>query len=79
MCRYYRNRVTCWCVRHNDGWCACKEDKEPDEGATNVETKCDMFIVIPLETAERIPTCPECLAVRHQDIGGPIDASNCIP
>ena len=48
-----------WCVRHRDGWCAC--ESEPKEGETNVPTKCDHFIWLPMGFEKREPTCPDCL------------------
>jgi hypothetical protein len=50
-----------WCVRHQDGWCAC--ESEPKEGENNVPTLCDHFIWLPGGFEKREPTCPECLKV----------------
>jgi len=50
-----------WCVKHNDGWCACKIDADPGEHAWSVETACNHFIALPYGAAKRKPTCPECL------------------
>jgi hypothetical protein len=54
-----------WCVRHNDGWCACKENKNPGDRAWSVETKCNMFVTLPLGVSKRLPTCPECTVEPH--------------
>lgn len=48
-----------WCVQHRDGWCACKEDRDPGE-ADNVATRCENWVVLPSGIARRWPTCEEC-------------------
>lgn len=53
-----------WCVRHHDGWCAVADNAKPKEDVTSVPTKCGQFVILPLGTSKREPTCPECLAAR---------------
>lgn len=49
-----------WCVRHRAGWCAVKSNRNFEEGALSVPTKCKHFIVFPLGSGKRQPTCNEC-------------------
>ena len=51
------------CVRHRDGWCACKINRDPGESAWMVETLCDHFIALPYASSTRQPTCVDCLGV----------------
>ena len=37
----------CWCVKHTDGWCACKINRDPGEAAWSVETLCDHVVMLP--------------------------------
>jgi hypothetical protein len=55
-------RLVRWCVRHRDGWCACKVNRNPGESAWSVETACNQFVMLPYGVAKRRPTCPECAA-----------------
>ena len=50
-----------WCVRHRDGWCACKIDAKPEENSSSVETACDHHVALPYGFQKRKPTCPECI------------------
>jgi hypothetical protein len=50
---------TRWCVRHQNGWCACKADRDPGE-SVSVETACNHFVTLPYGVEKRRPTCPEC-------------------
>ena len=55
-----------WCVRYRDeggdrdAWCAVAGNIKPDEDATSVPTKCGHFVILPLGTSRREPTCAEC-------------------
>lgn len=51
-----------WCVRHRDGWCAVAGNMKPAEDASSIHTACDHYVVLPLGTSKRHPTCDECLA-----------------
>jgi len=55
-------RLVRWCVRHRDGWCACKVNRNPGESAWSVETACNHFVMLPYGVAKRRPTCLECAA-----------------
>lgn len=55
-----------WCVRYRAGdgewesWCAVAGNSKPDEDAASVPTKCGHFVILPLGTSKREPTCSEC-------------------
>lgn len=49
-----------WCVKHNDGWCAIKENYLPKEGETNIPTACGQYIVLPYAFEQREPDCRGC-------------------
>ena len=51
-----------WCVKHRAGWCAVAGNARPEESATSVATVCGYFVTLPLGSAQRSPTCAECLA-----------------
>jgi len=55
------NKKTRWCVQHNDGWCACKENENPGDDVWNEPTLCEHFIALPHGIRKRKPTCPDCL------------------
>lgn len=47
------------CAKDRHGiWCAAVG--EPSETASNVETRCGEFIVLPHGISRRRPTCPSC-------------------
>ena len=50
-----------WCVKHRDGWCATKDGKPHDEDGWNIPTKCGQYVVGPIGSEKRIPTCVECI------------------
>jgi hypothetical protein len=50
-----------WCAKAKDGlWCALTPNKCPPEGRTSVQTRCELFISLPWDIDERVPTCPAC-------------------
>jgi hypothetical protein len=52
-----------WCVKAKDGvWCAVAGGLKPAEDASNVPTRCRMFVVLPWGSEKRVPTCPACRA-----------------
>ena len=50
-----------WCVRHRYGWCATKTGKQHRDDATNVKTRCDHYVFMPIGSEKRVPTCVECI------------------
>lgn len=50
-----------WCVRHHLGWCATKNGRQHRDDASSVPTKCDHFVVMPMGSERRVPTCIECI------------------
>jgi len=58
-----------WCVRHRDGWCACRQNRRYREETVNVPTLCDHFVVLHNGIEKRVPTCPECLKLLHESGG----------
>ena len=62
-CERNVERISVWCVKHRDGWCAAKHNHQWDERLFNVPTKCGYFITLPLGSKKGEPTCPECLDI----------------
>lgn len=50
-----------WCVQHREGWCATATGKQHREDATNVRTRCLQYVVLPMGSERRVPTCVECI------------------
>lgn len=49
-----------WCVKHKTGWCSVKGNYKPEEAVINVPTVCGYYVILPLETKYKTPTCLEC-------------------
>jgi hypothetical protein len=59
-------RLVRWCVKHRDGWCACKVNAKPAEDSISVETACDHYVTLPYGFQKRKPTCPDCISANDQ-------------
>jgi hypothetical protein len=55
--------ISVWCVKHRDGWCAADPNRQWDEKAFNVRTKCGYSIALPLGSKKGEPSCLECCEV----------------
>ena len=49
-----------WCVRHREGWCAVRGNKQPSDDENNVPTLCGFFVTMPFGIECRVPDCKEC-------------------
>jgi len=53
--------MKCWCVKHDDGWCATATGKQHRDVAFKVKTLCGYYVTLPWGSKFRVPTCELCL------------------
>lgn len=63
-------RPPVWCVRHRDGWCILKNQRNP-RYKDHQRTLCQYVVTLPLGIEKRRPTCPDCLKVPKPLTPGP--------
>ncbi len=51
------------------GWCATATGRDFDEGMSQVKTRCDHYISLPLGCEKRVPTCDWCLKLLEKADG----------
>lgn len=59
-----------WSVRHRDGWCAIRDNRDHGQRATSVPTACGMFVTLPWGQEQRDPDCPTCVISVASTTGG---------
>jgi hypothetical protein len=64
--------IKVWCVKHNSGWCAAKQNRKFSDRAFSVPTKCGYFVALPWGCEEREPTCLDCLEILEPAAARPV-------